>query len=103
MNISEQISSNVRYLVKTKHLNIGDVERELGLSAGYFSRKVDGSKMPVQVAFNAANLLGISLDELCTDFRYASLKKEAAEMGYRLVPMEPTIKECTNESVTIQQ
>jgi len=102
MNISKTISTNVRYLAKEKKLNIGDVERELGVTAGYFSRKVDGSDLPVQIAFNVAKMFDIPLDVLCTDFRYENLKKEAEEMGYRLVPMEPT-KECTNESVTIQQ
>ena len=88
MSISENIGINVKYLAKEKGLALGEVEKELGVSTGYFSRKVDGSNIPVQLAFNAAKLFGVSMDEFCSDIRFENLKKEAAELGYKLVRIE---------------
>ena len=94
MTLAEQVSSNVRYLAKQNKVNIGDIEKECGVSTGYFSRKAHEEDISLQVTFKVAELFGISLDMLCTNFRYEKLREEARECGYALVPLEPATAEC---------
>jgi transcriptional regulator with XRE-family HTH domain len=95
MTMAELVVSNIRYLAKANKIKLGEIEKQCGVSVGYFSRKVsmDGASIPIHVAKQAAEILDVSLDELCTNFRYDRLKQEAEELGFRLVPIEPCVEE----------
>lgn len=65
--------SNINYLAKSNDLRIGDVEKLLGLSAGYISRTAkenSGKKLSVDVVWKLSKLFNISIKSLLeTDLR----------------------------------
>lgn len=107
MTITELVASNVRYLAKKKGIKIGEIERQCGVALGYFSRKdrLGDTSIPINTVMIAANILDISLDELCSNFRLANLIQEAEELGFRLVPIEPCVEEGEPDDIagTLQQ
>ena len=59
--------NNIRYLAKSKGINLGDLETGAGVSAGYLSRigKEDNKSSPsIEVLSSIADKLGVSLDSL---------------------------------------
>ena len=93
MTITELIASNVRYLAREKGIKLGIVEKQCGVSIGYFSRKaLNDASIPIHVVKQAAEVLDISLDELCSNFRFERLKREAEDLGYMLIPREVCVE-----------
>ena len=67
--------NNIRYLAKSKGINLGDLETGAGVSAGYLSRigKEDNKSSPsIEVLTSIADKLGVSLDGL-VGFDYAGM------------------------------
>ena len=75
---SKKCINNIYYLIKDRNMKIGDVEKEVGVSTGYFSRlsKEDNQASPSMETLCAlADLLGVSLDSLAF--------LDLTEMGYQ--------------------
>lgn len=75
---SKKCINNIYYLIKDRNMKIGDVEKEVGVSTGYFSRlsKEDNQASPSMETLCAlAELLGVSLDSLAF--------LDLTEMGYQ--------------------
>ncbi len=89
MTTSQSIANNVYYLASKNEMNLGDVERAVGLSVGYFSRVRNGKgRITADNAYALTQLFKVPFEDLYTDLRFNELEKEALEMGYRLVPVE---------------
>lgn len=89
MTLNELVAFNVRYLAKQKHLKLGEIEKQVGVRIGYFSRKEKtDTSTSLEVIYNTAKILGVTIDELCTDIRLKDLEETARECGYKLVPVE---------------
>lgn len=85
------IRRNFDYLIKSKGLKRGDVERGIGVCAGYFSRTKHG--LNLAVAYKLSKYLGVSLDDLCSKDFYKQLlkkqlQKEKEEIEKRLSELE---------------
>lgn len=65
--------SNINYLAKKNNMRIGDVERMLGISAGYISRTAkenSSKKLSIDVVWKIAKLFEVSLNSIInTDLR----------------------------------
>lgn len=64
---SKKCINNIYYLIKDRNMKIGDVEKEVGVSTGYFSRlsKEDNQASPSMETLCAlSELLSVSLDSL---------------------------------------
>lgn len=59
---------NIYEIIDSKKLKIGELERAINVSVGYFSRrKQRKNEMPLDKAYEIANYLGCSLDYLCNN------------------------------------
>ena len=89
MDINRIVAINVYYLAKKKDMKIGDIENKLGVSTGYISRmKNSGNNIPLKTAYELARILGITMNDLCSNLRLKEMENMAKELGYRLVPIE---------------
>lgn len=80
--ISLIIYENAKRLVKEKGISMSSIEDTLQVSRGYFSRrKQNGSTMSVDNAFDIAEILGVTLDELCKTPHW--IKEDETGKGYR--------------------
>ena len=93
MNIEPEtlIRNNFDTLIKTKGLKRGEVERAIGVCAGYFSRSKHGVNLTV--AYKLSRYLGVSLDDICSKDFYKTtlrqqLEKEKAEIEKRILELE---------------
>lgn len=59
------IGENVRYVAKHKKMLIGDIEKQVGLSPGYFSR--EGTKISAEKLYEVSKILDVSMEDLITD------------------------------------
>lgn len=67
---AENLYPNIKRLCKKQKLKIGELEKEIGVSAGYFSRttKVHGEKsIGIDKVLTIANKLDVTLDELLSE------------------------------------
>ena len=59
------LTNNIAYLLKEKNKKIGELEAVAGVSSGYFSRLKDANSKPsIELVYNTANFLNISIDNL---------------------------------------
>lgn len=57
--------ANVKYLVKKQGIKLGELQKAVGVSVGYFSRLEKSNSMPnLEVVMRTADILGVSMDEL---------------------------------------
>ena len=91
MGINQIVSDNIRFLAQRKNYGIGNLERELGLRIGYFSRKVsDDSCLDFKFVYQATQILDVSFNDLCDEnlqeqFQLKDFRKIARKYGYDLV------------------
>ncbi len=83
MSISERIATNAKLYCKAMHRNIGDLERDIGVSIGYLSRIKGKAMLPIDKGYAIANWLGVAMDDLVTGKlikrqRIAELEEELA-------------------------
>ena len=75
-------SRNVRFICKQRGLNIGNFEKQIGVSAGYLSRlEKNASKIALLNIYNASKILAVTIDDLLNkdmaiEQRIAELKEE---------------------------
>ena len=63
----KQFMKNVNFLIKQNKILVGDVEKAVGVSAGYIARlskKADRSTMSVELVYKLARYFNISIDTL---------------------------------------
>jgi len=85
VTISERIAANARWLCQRQGKNIGDMEAAVGVSTGYLSRVKGSVMLRIDVGYELANYLGVSMDDLVNpklarQERVAELKAELAEL-----------------------
>lgn len=62
---NSMILNNIKWLAKSKGILIGNLEKEVGVSKGYFSRLEKSIReMSLGTAAKVADVLGCTLDEL---------------------------------------
>ena len=60
--VATRLTNNIRYLVKHSGGNLGEFEKSIGVSVGYFSREI---KYPsIWTMYSAAKKLGVNLQDL---------------------------------------
>ena len=92
-SISKAIAVNVKNLCREQKRPLGKLEHEIGVSKGYFSRIKNGNtELSIDKLYKAAQILNISISDLCEDFRLMDIKKNAASYGYQLVPIVGEVK-----------
>lgn len=63
---SSNLYWNVKYLCYEKNINLGKLERDLGLSTGYLGRLAKGGRsIGLDSAIAVAEYLGVNLKDLC--------------------------------------
>ena len=78
MNVNEKIYRNVKALCKIYGRDMKAVEKEIGRTPGYLSRK--STKVDVETLINLANIFVIPFGELTSgDFEHELAKKETIE------------------------
>jgi transcriptional regulator with XRE-family HTH domain len=78
MNINERIHWNVKALCKLKGKNIKDIEKELGRSTGYLSRKT--TIIDVKMLLKLSEIFDVPTDEILHgDFNHEVVLKETVE------------------------
>lgn len=55
---------NVRFLCKEKNIELGCLEKNVGIQRGYLSKLRKGNYMRLDVAYNISKILETSLEEL---------------------------------------
>lgn len=65
----ERIVKNIVSLAVLNKINIGDLEKDSGVSIGYFSRlkKNSAQKIPIEMLIKVSDILNISIDALLKD------------------------------------
>lgn len=58
------IIKSIGQWLKFKGYKVGEVEEQLGLSTGFFSRLTDYKTIPFELAYKLSKLLNVSLDSL---------------------------------------
>ena len=85
-NVNELVCLNIRYLARKKGLKIGQLESMLNVRVGYFSRKVrSDSSVNFETVYKAAQILDVSIDELCSNRFIDEISDLVSEFGYKLV------------------
>lgn len=94
MNINQLAASNIKWLAKKQGKKLGDIEAAIGVTPGYFSRKISGNtiSIPLELAYKASKILSVSMDEICTDLRLKELEEYATACGYKLVLIEEVVE-----------
>ena len=87
MSPTDMILKNFDYLCKANNLKKGEVEKSVGVSAGYFSKNPQG--LNINVVYNLSQVLKISIDDLCSKDFYekmllTELEKEKTEIEKRI-------------------
>ncbi len=63
--VKEKLIENIRELLKLRGIKIGDLEQQIGVSPGYFSRILkEGRDVPVEHIIAVAEVLQVSIDSL---------------------------------------
>lgn len=85
------VRENFNTLISLRGLKRGEVERAIGVSAGYFSRSKYGVNLTV--AYNLSRYLEVSLDDICSKDFYKKLlikqlEKEKKEIEKKISDLE---------------
>ena len=73
--------SAMKYLLKKKGMKIGELERHLGVTPGYFSRCTGKKKISLVLMIMVADYLNVSIEKLLDDdFEIKAIDAEIAEL-----------------------
>ena len=68
MKTSQIVAKNIKRQLKKRKIRIGDMEKQLGLCKGYFSRHALGKgTMGVDIVYKISSELNIPIDTLCAE------------------------------------
>ena len=84
MNINEKLHANVKAQAKLNGVNLGDVEKEAGVSVGYLGRK--NSIISVELLIRLAEILDVGVSRLLEeDIEHELEMKEAVSAFWEAV------------------
>lgn len=75
------LSDNIQALIKIRGIQIGKLEKQLGVSAGYFSRVRRGMSISSEVLYKLSKAVDVSMDDLCSKGYNNRLIKEDRPQG----------------------
>lgn len=61
-----KLNENIRCIAKYKKIKLQDMEKAIGVSAGYFSRKTNRS-MSAEKLYKVSKVLNVSMEDLIED------------------------------------
>ena len=74
------IAENIAFIAKMKGIRMNALERDVGVSQGYFSRvRRSGMGMSVETVYRAAKRLGCSMDDVCDPDLVKRVRKKGIE------------------------
>ena len=76
MNIREMVYENTRALAKLNHRKISDIEREIGVSAGYLSRVKRG--FSIEHVAKLAQIFSVTIDDMTYGNYWEKYKQDFA-------------------------
>lgn len=80
-----KLSENIRYIAKHKKIQIRDIEKAIGVSAGYFSRKTN---MSAEKLYKVSKVLNVSMEDLIEDkYRQKAIEEKIKELQEELANM----------------
>ena len=84
------VCDNIIFLVKHNNIPIGECEREIGVSTGYFSRaKKECAGISAELLYKTSRYFGVTMDELYTgSFRAQAIKDELERLRKELAEIE---------------
>lgn len=90
MKLTQKICNNVKYLALIENKQIGEVEKAIGVSVGYFSRTLKhGVNIPLAKVVKLAEYFKIYIDSLiCHDYEVDYLDRQIEVMKSRLDEIE---------------
>ena len=62
----EALSDNIQALIKIRGIQVGKLEKQLGVSAGYFARVRRGMSISSEVLYKLSKAVDVSMDDLCS-------------------------------------
>lgn len=66
-DLYETLFDNIRLIVRLEGLAIGELEKKIGVSAGYISRMHrKGSTLGIEKLYKLSKITGYSMDDLCS-------------------------------------
>lgn len=71
------IVENIKTIARVNGIKLGELERGIGLSIGYFSRVKHGKGISLYTAYRASQILECSLDIICDPNTANRLRKQA--------------------------
>lgn len=87
-NDISNLYKNIGYLIKVYNIRIGELERAIGVSAGYISRSA-GVDMPISKVIKIADFFEITIDDLVRgNYRKAFLEGEIKRLQKELDALE---------------
>lgn len=89
------VCDNIIFLVKHNNIPIGEFEREMGVSTGYFSRaRKSGSAISAELLYTASRYFGITMDALYTgSFMAECIQDEITKLQDEIGKLEEKLKE----------
>ena len=98
MKIENKYSSialkNIETILKIRKIRTGTLEKEIGVSIGYFSRFKKRERFPsFEVMVSACKYLGVSVDDLIKENLISDLMNEIQEYQDKIKDCESKIKE----------
>lgn len=94
------LSDNIQALIKIRGIQVGKLEKQLGVSAGYFSRVRRGMSISSEVLYKLSKAVDVSMDDLCSEGYKNRLVKEERPQG-DLISRE-ALKKAFEDTVCIE-
>ena len=79
------LSDNIQALIEIRGIQVGKLEKQIGVSTGYFSRVRRGMNMNIDVLYKLSKAVNVSMDDLCSKGYKNRLIREKAEQLNRML------------------
>ena len=79
------LSDNIQALIEIRGIQVGKLEKQLGVSAGYFSRVRRGMSISSEVLYNLSKVMDVSMDDLCSKGYKNRLIRDKVEQLNRML------------------
>lgn len=95
---NQLLVENIRYLCKITNTKIGELEKRIGISAGYFSRLSHrNSDITINILYQVSEIFSISMNDLVEkrlgrEQRIKELKEELAKLEEELAKLEEELE-----------
>ncbi len=77
-NLYKTLFDNIQLIVRFEGLAVGELEKKIGVSAGYISRmRRTGSTLGLEKLYRLSKITGYSMDDLCSkEFKMRLMQAE---------------------------